>query len=85
MRYKLELIWSFPLVALVMAVYLSLAFKLDSATQAPEKLYREARLVISVVVCALAMTVLFFSEMPWLHRMFAPTAPTAPLVPYEPR
>src|SRR5262249_3072406 len=41
MRYRLELIIAFPLVALVMAIYLSLAFKKHSAAQNPESLYKE--------------------------------------------
>src|SRR5436305_2672724 len=36
MRHRLELIVSVPLVALVMAVYLHLAFKPDSVVQRPE-------------------------------------------------
>ena len=43
MRYRLELILAFPLVALVMAIYLGLAFKPESAVVNPEKLYREPR------------------------------------------
>jgi 4-hydroxybenzoate polyprenyltransferase len=81
MRYRLELLLSFPLVAWVMAVYLSVSFKHDSAAQAPEKLYREPYLMISVVVCALAMTVLCFVDSPRLAQLLAPTAPTAPLSP----
>ena len=76
MRYRLELIFSFPFVALVMAVYLSVAFKDDSAAQAPEKLYREPRLMAAVVACAVVMTVLCFVDMPSLAHLFAPTAPT---------
>ena len=38
MRYRLELILAFPLVALVMAIYLGLAFKPDSAVQPGEAL-----------------------------------------------
>ena len=45
MRYRLEVILSFPLVAAVMASYLSIAFKEDSAAQHPEKLYREPGLM----------------------------------------
>jgi decaprenyl-phosphate phosphoribosyltransferase len=77
MRYRLELIFSFPFVALVMAVYLSVAFKDDSAAQAPEKLYREPYLMASVVVCAVVMSVLCFVDVPALGRLFAPTAPTS--------
>ena len=74
-RYKLELILSFPLVALVMAAYLSIAFKHDSAAQAPEKLYRERSLMLAVTSCAVLMALLFFAELPFLHQLFAPTAP----------
>src|SRR5581483_396684 len=55
MRYRLELILAFPLVALVMAIYLSLSFKEDSAVQRPEGLYREPRLMLAVGTCAIAM------------------------------
>lgn len=75
MRYKLELVLSFPLVALVMSLYLSIAFKEDSAVQAPEKLYRESRLMVSVVTCAIAMTILSLVQIPMLHHILAPLAP----------
>lgn len=75
MRYRLELILSFPLVALVMSVYLALAYKPGSAAEAPEKLYREPLLMGSVVACAMTMGVLLYVDVPALHRMFAPTMP----------
>ena len=55
MRYRLELILAFPLIALVMAIYLGLAFKPESAVVNPEKLYREPVLMVAVVACAVAM------------------------------
>jgi decaprenyl-phosphate phosphoribosyltransferase len=73
MRYRLELILTFPLVALVMAVYLSLAFKENGAAHSPEKLTREPILVASVVACAVVMGVLLWLNIPILHRIFAPT------------
>lgn len=76
MRYRLELILSFPLVALVMSTYLSLAFKPDSAVQRPEGLYREPRLMIAVVACAALMAALMLVDIPALKGVFAPTAPT---------
>jgi decaprenyl-phosphate phosphoribosyltransferase len=75
-RYRLELVLAFPLVALVMAVYLSLAFKEDGAAQAPERLTREPLLMSSVIACGLLMGVLLWLNIPILHRIFAPTAPT---------
>ena len=74
MRYRLELVLSFPLVAVVMAAYLALAFKKQSAAQNPEKLYREPLLMASVVACAATMTALFFLNVPLLYRIFTPTA-----------
>lgn len=74
-RYRLELILSFPLVALVMAVYLWLAFKKGSAVQHPETLYREPILMVSVILCTAAMTLLLFIDLPFLHSMFRATTP----------
>src|SRR6516225_1565577 len=76
MRYRLELILAFPLVALVMALYLDLSFKEDSAVQRPEGLYREPKLMAAVIVCTAAMVVLMLVDMPVLEKVFAPTAPT---------
>jgi 4-hydroxybenzoate polyprenyltransferase len=77
MRYRLEWIIAFPLVALVMAIYLSMAFKQDSAAQRPEGLYREPALMAAVVVCAAAMLVLLFVDVKFVHQIFVPTLPTA--------
>jgi decaprenyl-phosphate phosphoribosyltransferase len=75
MRYRLELILSFPLVALVMAVYLSLAFKENSAAQRPEGLYREPMLMACIVACAALMILLLFVDVPILSRIFIPSTP----------
>ena len=56
----LELILSFPLVSLVMAIYFSLAYKDDSAVQRPEGLYAEPALMTAVTACAALMVVLLF-------------------------
>lgn len=73
MRYRLELVLSFPLVAVVMAAYLMISFDDDSAAQAPEKLYRQPLLMAAVVSCAILMLVLFFVDVPLLHTVFAPS------------
>ena len=73
MRYRLELILAFPLIAVVMAIYLSLAFKPDSAVINPEKLYREPVLMIAVVGCAVLMLALLFIDIPALDTVFRPT------------
>lgn len=77
MRYRLELIMTFPFVALVMAAYFNLAFEDDSAAQNPEKLYREPALMASVGLCLVAIIVFFYVDVPFLHFLFAPTIPEA--------
>lgn len=76
MRYRMELVLSFPLIAWVMATYLRIAFKADGAAENPEKLYREKRLMLSVTVCTAAMVTLLFVNIPAMQNLFAPTAPT---------
>jgi decaprenyl-phosphate phosphoribosyltransferase len=76
MRYRLELILSFPLIAFVMAMYLFLAFKPNSAVQRPEGLYREPTLMGAVVLCSIASAVLMVVDIPVLAKVFTPTAPT---------
>lgn len=69
-RYRLELIFSFPLVALMMATYFDLAFKPHSAVQNPEKLFREPRLMAELAVVVVVVIVMLHVDLPWLHRMF---------------
>jgi decaprenyl-phosphate phosphoribosyltransferase len=75
MRYRLELILAFPLVALVMAMYLRVALKPNSAAQNPEHLYRERGLMTAVVATTIAMVVLLVVDLPGIHRLVTPTAP----------
>ncbi len=74
-RYRIELILGFPLVALTMAIYLKLAFKPGSSVQNPEKLYREPLLMASFTATVLAMCLLLFIRIPQLERFFLPTLP----------
>ena len=76
MRYRLELILAFPAIALVMALYLSVAMKDNSAAQNPEKLYREPALMASVIGASLVIVMLLFVDLPVMQRIFMPTAPT---------
>jgi len=70
MRYRLELVLSFPLIALVMAVYLSLAFKDNSAAARPEGLYREPVLMTAVIACTALMLSLLFIDIPIIDAIF---------------
>jgi 4-hydroxybenzoate polyprenyltransferase len=66
MRYRMELILSFPLVAWLMTIYFSLSFRHESAVQNPEKLYREPRLMWVLALCAAVILILLFVDLPWI-------------------
>jgi decaprenyl-phosphate phosphoribosyltransferase len=74
-RYRIELLLGFPLVALVMAIYFKLAFKQNSAVQNPEKLYREPSLMLWFMATVVVMVMLLFVRLPWLEKIFLPTIP----------
>jgi 4-hydroxybenzoate polyprenyltransferase len=74
-RYRIELLLGFPLVALVMAIYFHLSFQPHSAVQNPEKLYREPRLMLWFTATVTVMVLLLFVRMPSLEKMFIPTIP----------
>ena len=69
-RYHLELILIFPLVAGFVCYYLHVAFKKDSAAQNPERLYREKNLMAYLVLCVAAFTALMLVRIPPLYRVF---------------
>jgi 4-hydroxybenzoate polyprenyltransferase len=75
MRYRLELLLAFPMVALVMALYLRVAQKPDSAAQNPERLYRERLLMTAVVSTSILMLALLRTDLPIMYRLLTPTAP----------
>jgi 4-hydroxybenzoate polyprenyltransferase len=69
-RYRIELILAFPLIALIMAMYLHLAFESSSPVEHPEKLYRQRGLMIAVVACTVWMVVLLFVDVGALGDFF---------------
>jgi 4-hydroxybenzoate polyprenyltransferase len=73
-RYRIELILSFPLVALIMAIYFKLAFQSSSPVEHPEKLYKERGLMAAVVSCSALMVLLLFVNIPALVDMFPMSA-----------
>ena len=74
-RYRIELILTFPLIAIVMAVYCNIAFEPNSAAQHPEYLYRNKQLMTCVISCAAVMLALLIYRVPILHQIFNPTLP----------
>lgn len=77
MRYRIELILVFPLVALIMSTYFQMAFQPHSAVQNPEKLYREPLLMLEVSALSIAIIALLYFDIPRLAQIFAPTLPSA--------
>jgi decaprenyl-phosphate phosphoribosyltransferase len=75
MRYRMELILAFPLVAYLMAVYFGLSFRNESAVQNPEKLYREPKLMIALGLCICAFVLLLFVDVPWISNAFPKSLP----------
>jgi len=71
----MELILAFPLVAWLMAIYFSLAFREESAVQNPEKLYRERGLMAVLALCIAAFVLLLFVDMPWIGSVFPKSQP----------
>jgi 4-hydroxybenzoate polyprenyltransferase len=80
-RYRIELILGFPLVALVMAIYFKLAFKPASSVQNPEKLYKEPVLMGAFTGTVVVMVLLLFIRIPRLESFFRPTLPQASSAP----
>jgi decaprenyl-phosphate phosphoribosyltransferase len=70
MRYRMELILAFPLIALLMSIYFGLAFRHESSVQNPEKLYREPRLMLFLALTVATFVVLLFVDVPWLGETF---------------
>lgn len=71
-KYRIEFIVSLPFFALLYVWYLHIAMKPHSATQAPEKLYREPGFVAYVAFLAVLVTALFFIDLPALNILIEP-------------
>src|SRR5207245_1108988 len=69
-RYHLELILIFPLVAGFVSYYLHIAFKPESAAQSPEHLYREKGLMAYLGVCVVVFVTLMFIHIPAMYAWF---------------
>jgi len=75
MRYRLELILAFPLVALLMALYLWIGLKDDSPVQNPENLYLELPLTLTAAACTAVMLGCLLIDMPAFRALFLPIYP----------
>lgn len=69
-RYRVELILSFPLLAGFYGYYFYVGLKPNSKVQNPEHLYREKGLMAYLVLCMVVFFVLMFVNIPALYEFF---------------
>ena len=77
-RYRVELIFAIPNIALVVAYYLRMSFMPDSPVQTPELLYKNRLFVGILFSCLAAIVLFFFVDVPFVRELFAPVAPYYP-------
>jgi len=65
-KYRIELLLSLPLFALLFAMYLHIGLRPNSIAQNPELLYREKFLVIYLALLIIVISLLLFLDLPWL-------------------
>jgi decaprenyl-phosphate phosphoribosyltransferase len=71
-KYRIELLLTFPLLAVLFTWYLAIGFKRDSPAQAPEKLYREVAFLGFAAFTFIAGAILFFIDIPVLRGFQEP-------------
>ena len=71
-KYRIEYLLSMPLFALLFVAYLRVGLKRDSSAQTPERLFRERGLMGVVVLLVVALAILTFVDLPFLHQLTDP-------------
>lgn len=71
-KYRIELLLTFPLFAVLFTWYLAIGLKGDSAAQAPEKLYRERAFMGFAALTFVVAALLFFINLPFLDVLMRP-------------
>ncbi len=71
-KYRLEYVLAMPFLFLLFVYYLYIAFDDDSAVQKPEKLYKERKLMVFVVIITIIFIVLTFVDIPGLKLFQEP-------------
>lgn len=71
-KYRVELLLSFPLFSLLFVWYLAMGMKDGSAAQNPELLYKEKAFMAYVVFLGLTILVLLSVDLPWLQLFVDP-------------
>lgn len=71
-KYRIEYIMLFPIVALLFTYYLNLGLKKTSITQTPEKLFQSKTLLIIVLSLVLSFALLTFADINFLNILLEP-------------
>ncbi|MBQ8591931.1 MAG: UbiA prenyltransferase family protein [Lachnospiraceae bacterium] len=71
-KYRTEYLLAMPVMFVLFAYYIMMAFNEDSAAQKPEKLYKEKKLIAIIVVFVILLAVLSVIDIPMLHLFSAP-------------
>jgi 4-hydroxybenzoate polyprenyltransferase len=68
-KYKTELILTFPVFTVLFAYYLYMSLQKASAAQRPEKLHNDKILIFILILLISSFIVLFFIDMPGLEKL----------------
>jgi decaprenyl-phosphate phosphoribosyltransferase len=71
-KYRVELVLIFPLLSAMFSWYLAIGLKMNSAAQAPERLFLERRFLTYVLFIGLVTALLFRVDIPMLHVLMEP-------------
>lgn len=71
-KYRIEFLLLFPLIATLFTWYVAIGLKRDSAAQAPEKLHRETAFMCFAALTFVVAAALFFIDLPVLRALMEP-------------
>lgn len=71
-KYRIEYLLALPALAAMFGAYLSVGLDENSATQTPERLIREPRLLVTTVVLVALLILLTWIDLPFLERLTDP-------------
>ena len=77
-RYRIELLFSIPLIALVISYYLKMSLSPTSLVQNPENLYKNRKFLLITFLLVIVTVALFLVDIPFLSELFSPVAPYYP-------
>lgn len=68
-KYRIEYLIATPWLFVLFAYYLSMSLDNDSAVQKPEKLYKEKKLMLLVLIFVVIVLICSFVDMGFLHKL----------------